>query len=60
MMAILSIERFVESMELTLATHASLVPGADEAKAVAKELDEGGPNAEEAYLQAFIAVGRVD
>lgn len=49
MMAILSVERFVESMELTLTTHASLVPGADEAKAVAKELDEGGPDAEKSY-----------
>ena len=49
MMATLSIERLVESMELTLATHASLVPGTDEAKAVAKELDEGGPNAEKSY-----------
>lgn len=36
-------------MELSLAAQASLVPGADEAKAVAKELDEGGPDAEEAY-----------
>ena len=49
MMAILSVERFVESMELTLATHASLVPGTDEAKAVAKELDEGGPDTEKSY-----------
>ena len=49
MMAILSVERFVKSMELTLATHASLVPSTDEAKAVAKELDEGGPNAEKSY-----------
>lgn len=60
MMATLSIERLVESMELTLAAQATLVPGADEAKAVAKELDEGGPNAEKSNLQAFIAVGRVD
>ena len=36
-------------MELALAAQASFVPGADEAKTVAKELDEGGPNAEKSY-----------
>lgn len=60
MMAILSIERLVESMELSLTAQATFVPGADEAKTVTKELDEGGPDAEKSYSQAFIAVGRVD